>query len=157
MDDAMSLLFDLPGLWVVSCEEMPPDGRRVVVMQRAAEHGCPRCAVLAGGKPYDVREMRVKDVPMGHRPLEVVWRKRATAAASRVPAAGIHRAVGADPAASPPHAAPAGPAGGDGVAVGAGDVRRRARLRRVRLLQPGELQTSHRLALARLLRLGHKV
>src|SRR5512142_2241620 len=76
MDGAMSLLFDLPGLWVVSCEGMPPDGRRVVVMQRAAEHGCPRCGVLAGGKPYDVREMRVKDVPMGHRPLEVVWRKR---------------------------------------------------------------------------------
>jgi hypothetical protein len=38
--------------------------------------GGPRCEVLAGGKPYDVREMRVKDVPMGHRPLEVVWRKR---------------------------------------------------------------------------------
>jgi hypothetical protein len=32
MDDAMSLLFDLPGFWVVSCEEMAPDGRRVVVM-----------------------------------------------------------------------------------------------------------------------------
>src|SRR5512142_350567 len=83
MDGAMSLLFDLPGLWVVSCEGMPPDGRRVVVMQRAAEHGCPRCGVLAGGKPYDVREMRVKDVPLGHRPLEVVWASDATAAVSR--------------------------------------------------------------------------
>src|SRR5512135_520470 len=76
MDDAMSLLFDLPGLWVVSCEEMPPDGRRVVVMQRAAEHGCPRCGVLVGGKPYDLRESRIKDLPVGHRPLAVVWRKR---------------------------------------------------------------------------------
>src|SRR5512144_2781166 len=76
MDGAVSLLFDLPGFWVVSCGGVPPDGRRVVVVQRAAGHGCPRCGVLAGGKPYDVREVRVKDVPMGRRPLEVVWRKR---------------------------------------------------------------------------------
>lgn len=76
MEDATSLLFDLPGFRVVSCTLTPLGTRRAVVMQRVDEHGCPRCGVLAGGKPYDVREMRVKDVPMGHRPLEVVWRKR---------------------------------------------------------------------------------
>src|SRR5512135_1430666 len=76
VSDATSLLFDLPGFRVVSVEGTPLGVRRVVVMQVAAEHACPRCGVLAGGKPYDVREMRVKDLPMGHRPLLVVWRKR---------------------------------------------------------------------------------
>lgn len=32
--------------------------------------------MLVGGRPFDVRESRIKDLPMGHRPLEVVWRKR---------------------------------------------------------------------------------
>jgi transposase len=32
--------------------------------------------VLVDGRPYDVRESRIRDLPMGHRPLEVVWRKR---------------------------------------------------------------------------------
>ena len=76
MSDGSSLLFDLPGFRVVSCEEIPADGRRVVVMQVADEHACPRCGVLVGGKPYDVRESRIKDLPFGHRPLEVIWRKR---------------------------------------------------------------------------------
>src|SRR5512135_622741 len=76
VSDATSLLFDLPGFRVVSVEGTPLGVRRVVVMQVAAEHACPRCGVLAGGKPYDVREMRVKDLPVGHRPLLVVWRKR---------------------------------------------------------------------------------
>lgn len=76
MDDATSLLFDLAGFRVVSCEENDMGGRRVVVMQVADEHACPRCGVLVGGKPYDLRESRVKDLPMGSRPLLVVWRKR---------------------------------------------------------------------------------
>ena len=73
--DATSL-YDLPGFRVVSCEEVEPDGRRVVVMRVADEHACPRCGVLVGGRPYDVRESRIKDLPMGHRGLDVVWRKR---------------------------------------------------------------------------------
>src|SRR5512135_1357627 len=75
MDDATSLLFDLPGFRVVSCEENDIGGRRVVVMQVADEHACPCCGVLVGGTPYDLRESRVKDLPMGSRPLLVVWRK----------------------------------------------------------------------------------
>lgn len=76
MSDGTSLLFDLPGFRVVSCEPTPEGQRRVVVMQDGDEHACPRCGVLVGGKPYDVRESRVKDLPFGHRPLEVIWRKR---------------------------------------------------------------------------------
>jgi len=75
MDDGTSLLFDLPGFRVVSCE-LTVVGRRVVVMQAASEHACPRCGVVVGGRPYDLRESRIKDLPMGHRPLQVVWRKR---------------------------------------------------------------------------------
>src|SRR5512142_957796 len=82
MDDATTLLFDLPGFRVVSCEELP-DGRRVVVMQIIDEHACPRCGVLVAGKAYDVRESRIKALPMGHRPLEVVWRKRRYRCAER--------------------------------------------------------------------------
>ena len=76
MSDATTLLFDLPGFRVVSVGPTPLGARRVVVMQVADEHACLRCGVLAGGKPYDAREMRVKDLPLGHRPLLVIWRKR---------------------------------------------------------------------------------
>jgi transposase len=76
VSDATSLLFDLPGFRVVSCEEVDTGVRRVVVTQTADEHACPRCGVLVNGKPYDLRESRVKDLPMGHRRLEVIWRKR---------------------------------------------------------------------------------
>jgi transposase len=83
MEDATTLLFDLPGFRVVSCQETPPDGRRAVVMQSADEHACPRCGALVDGRPYDVRESRIKDLPMGHRPLEVIWRKRRYRCAER--------------------------------------------------------------------------
>src|SRR5512135_1447161 len=76
MSDATSLLFDLSGFRVVSCALTPLGVRRVVVMQTAAEHACPRCGVLVGGKPYDHRQSRIKDLPFGARPVEVVWRKR---------------------------------------------------------------------------------
>ena len=76
MSDGTSLLFDLPGFRVVSCEEDDSGVRRAVIMQVADEHACPRCGVLVDGKPYDLRESRIKDLPFGHRPLEVVWRKR---------------------------------------------------------------------------------
>ena len=76
MSDATSLLFDLPGFRVVSCALSPLGIRRVVVMQAATEHPCPRCGVLVEGKPYDRRESRIKDLPFGQRPLEVLWRKR---------------------------------------------------------------------------------
>jgi hypothetical protein len=66
-------LYDVPRFRVVSCEEVAPDAHRVVVMQVADERACPRCGVLVGGKPYDVRESRIKDLPTGQRPLEVVW------------------------------------------------------------------------------------
>ena len=83
MSDATSLLYDLPGFRVVCCEEVEPDGRRVVVMQVADEHACPRCGVLVGGRPYDARASRIKDLPVGHRPLTVIWRKRRYRCAER--------------------------------------------------------------------------
>jgi transposase len=75
VSDGTSLLFDLPGFRVVSCE-LVEEQRRVVVMQEADEHACPRCGVLVGGRPYDVRESRIKDLPFGDRPVQVIWRKR---------------------------------------------------------------------------------
>ena len=76
MSDATSLLFDLPGFRVLSCALSPLGVRQVVVMQAAEEHACPRCGVLVSGRPYDRRESRIKDLPFGDRPLEVIWRKR---------------------------------------------------------------------------------
>ena len=75
VEDATSLLFDLPGFRVVECVELD-EGRRVVIVQLADEHGCPRCGGVVGGRPYDLRESRVKDLPFGERPLVVIWRKR---------------------------------------------------------------------------------
>ena len=65
MSDATTLLFDLPGFRVVSVEVTPLDLRRVIVMQVVDEPACPRCGVLVGGKPYDVREMRSKTCRWG--------------------------------------------------------------------------------------------
>ena len=76
MSDATSLLYDLPGFRVVSVESTPLGVRRVVIMGVSGEHGCPRCGVPVGGRPYDLRCSRVKDLPVGHRRIEVVWRKR---------------------------------------------------------------------------------
>ncbi len=76
MSDATSLLFDLPGFRVLSCALSPLGVRRVVLMQAAGEHACPRCGVLVSGRPYDCRESRIKDLPFGDGPLEVIWRKR---------------------------------------------------------------------------------
>jgi transposase len=76
VEDATSLLFDLPGFAVIECVELDDGGRRVVIMQALNEHGCPRCGVVVGGDPYDVRESRIKDLPFGERPLVVIWRKR---------------------------------------------------------------------------------
>jgi len=51
VSEATSLLYDLPGFVVVSCQEATPEERWVVVMQAADEHACPRCGVLVGPKP----------------------------------------------------------------------------------------------------------
>jgi transposase len=76
VEDATSVLFDLPGFAVIECVELGDNVRRVVIMQVGDEHGCLRCGVVVAGDPYDVRESRVKDLPFGERPLIVVWRKR---------------------------------------------------------------------------------
>ena len=76
MDHGTTLLFDLPGFRVVECREDEHGQRHLVVMGEGDEHACPGCGVLVGGKPYDLRESRVKDLPFGHRPLMVTWRKR---------------------------------------------------------------------------------
>ena len=83
-----SLLYDLPGFRVVSVESTPLGVRRVVIMGVSGEHACPRCGVLVGGRPYDLRCSRVKDLPVGHRRIEVVWRSAATAARSSVALSG---------------------------------------------------------------------
>jgi transposase len=75
MEDGTTLLFDLPGFRVVECYEDEDGQRQVVVMGLAAEHACPGCGVLVA-KPYDHREMALKDLPFGHRPLRLRWRKR---------------------------------------------------------------------------------
>ncbi len=76
MDHGTTLLFDLPGFRVVECREDEDGERQVTVLGVEEEHACPACGVLAGPRPYDVRESRIKDLPFGHRPLRVTWRKR---------------------------------------------------------------------------------
>jgi len=67
----------------VSVQVSPLGVRNVLIEQIAGEHPCPRCGVIVGGKPYDVRCSRVKDLPVGHRPVAVIWRKRRYRCAER--------------------------------------------------------------------------
>ncbi|MGZ4553060.1 MAG: hypothetical protein ACXVXQ_06115 [Mycobacteriaceae bacterium] len=60
-------MFDLPGFGVVSVELTPLGLRAGRCDARRRRARLPAVRVLAGGKPYDVREMRVKDLPVGHR------------------------------------------------------------------------------------------
>lgn len=76
MDDATSVLFELPGFVVVECAGLDDGARKVVIMQAAVDHGCPRCGVVPGGRPYDTRDSRIKDLPFGERPSPVIWHKR---------------------------------------------------------------------------------
>ncbi|HLZ38469.1 MAG TPA: ISL3 family transposase, partial [Mycobacteriales bacterium] len=73
----------MPGFRVVSCQETPPNGRRVVVMQSADEHACQRCGVLVVRQAVRRAGVAHQDLPMGHRPLEVIWRKRRYRCAER--------------------------------------------------------------------------
>jgi len=61
-----ALLSDLPGFAVIDGGELD-DARRVMIMQVAEEYGCPRRGVVIGGKAYDVRESRIKDLAFGER------------------------------------------------------------------------------------------
>ncbi len=123
MSDATSLLYDLEGFEVVSVADADDGLRRVVIMQIAVEHACPRCGVLVGGKPFDVRESGVKDLPMGHRCGGDLAEASLSVAGRRLRAAGVRRAVGADPAAVSLDRPVTGSAGVRGVGFGAGAVR----------------------------------
>jgi hypothetical protein len=60
--DAPSLLFDLPGFRVVSCDEISIGLRPMVVMQAADEHAARGVGVEAGGRLYDLRSSPVEDL-----------------------------------------------------------------------------------------------
>lgn len=60
---------------MVECRENDAGVRQVVVMGLADVHGCRRCGELQS-KVFDVQESRIKDLPFGHGPLTVTWRKR---------------------------------------------------------------------------------
>ncbi len=75
MEDGTTLLFDLPGFRVVECYQDEHGQRHAVVMGLADEHACPSCGVLVS-KVFQLREMALKDLPFGHRPLVLRWRKR---------------------------------------------------------------------------------
>jgi hypothetical protein len=132
VSDGTSLLFDLPGFRVVSCEEDDSGVRRAVIMQVADEHACPRCGVLVDGKP--VRPTRVADQgPAVRGPAAGGGLAQAPVSVRRaaVFAAGVHRAVGAGAAAASPHRSTASSARAGGVSVGAGAVGRSRRVRGV--------------------------
>lgn len=81
MDEGTTLLFDLPGCSTYPGSGGEVSGRRGWSAPRCCHdpdvgHACPGCGVFAQAKPYDVRESRIKDLPFGHRPLSVTWRKR---------------------------------------------------------------------------------
>ena len=63
----------LAGFVVLSPTE--EDGELFVLVETMAEvAGCPRCGVRATGHGRSV--VQVRDLPIGGRPLRLVWRKR---------------------------------------------------------------------------------
>ena len=76
MENATSLLLDLPGLSVVEVV-LEADGGRVVHVVTADESAsaCPSCGVFSTS-PKERRCTRPRDIPYGDRPVRLVWRKR---------------------------------------------------------------------------------
>jgi transposase len=68
-----SRLLDLDGLEVVSAELVGGEWQ-LVVQTMARVIGCAGCGVPA--TPHGRREVRVRDLPIGGRPVVLVWRKR---------------------------------------------------------------------------------
>lgn len=82
------LVFHFILAFLMSCEQVAPDTRRVVVMPVAGRARLPAVRHAVGGNPCDVRESRIRDLPIGHRPLEVVWLSAATGVPSGAAAHG---------------------------------------------------------------------
>ncbi len=72
--DAASTIFNLSGYCVIDAVDLPDGGRQVLV-ESMAPPGCPSCGVVAG-RVHSRRRQRVRDVPVGAAPMEVVWLKR---------------------------------------------------------------------------------
>jgi transposase len=68
-----SLLLDLDGLQVVAAELVGGEWQ-LVVQTTATMVGCAGCGVRA--TPHGRRLVRVRDLPIGGRPVVLWWRKR---------------------------------------------------------------------------------
>jgi transposase len=68
-----SLLLDLDGLEVVSAERVTGEWQ-LAVLTTATMVGCAGCGVPA--TPHGRRVVRVRDLPIGGRPVVLLWRKR---------------------------------------------------------------------------------
>ena len=68
-----SLLLDLDGLEVVSAEVVGGEWQ-LAVQTTATVVGCGSCGVRA--TPHGRRLVRVRDLPIGGRPVVLAWRKR---------------------------------------------------------------------------------
>lgn len=74
--DAASLIFDLPGYYVIDAVDLPCGGRRVKVQAEVLEDGCPGCGVMSA-RVHSWTLQRVKDVAVGQdRPVVVVRKPR---------------------------------------------------------------------------------
>jgi hypothetical protein len=71
--DAASVIFNLPGYWVIEAVDLPLGGRRVKVQPVDLDSGCPECGVGSSRVHAWVRQ-RVRDIPHAGR-VEVVVRK----------------------------------------------------------------------------------
>jgi transposase len=91
-----SVLLGLDGFQVVSAELV--DGEwQLVVQTTATAVGCAGCGVPA--TPHGRREVRVRDLPIGGRPVVLAWRKRLWRC--REPACRVRTWTGRAPAIGP--------------------------------------------------------
>ena len=79
MEDATSVLLDLPGFRVVEVRRVEDvtgsESRLVMVETVQPVAACPMCGVLAG-RVHERPQVQVKDLPVGSGRLRLVWRKR---------------------------------------------------------------------------------
>ena len=82
--DAASVIFNLPGYWVVDAVDLPLGGRRVKVQPVDLEGGCPSCGVVSA-RVHAWTEQQVRDVPHAGRVVVVVRKPRLRCAERRCP------------------------------------------------------------------------
>lgn len=79
---AASIIFDLPGYAVTDAYDLPLGGRRVIVQATGGKETCPDCHTVSD-RVHAWTRQKVRDLPAGGRPVEVIVAKPRMACVNR--------------------------------------------------------------------------